>query len=462
MGIRRGEVIEIYADLSVLTNEKIDQLTGASSEPSYFPRLSSSADVIKNMPRDSLRVRLIGDDFSIICYPFFPSHFRLPVKVGEEVWVFLEDFERVSPTLFDPEKATSRSNIKDVVMSMRNLSTVPKESTSLGFWMCRPASERQVEDLNYTAFGRVKFASGFSMQNAADLQANASRASRTPTFPFYAETADTPERVASDDDLLRQRIEQFTASFDLEPVARYTRLPGETVIAGSNDARIVLGQTRSGRPAPAGADTGSIDLVVGTGKGTNAPNLVTNVLDRQEVDKDPLLTGKADVVTEGDPSFSDDLSRIIIAEDLGVDDQFPASVSATGGTDTSNQAGPTIAARSQHLRVLASNDGTVRIVVEGPTQSSISIDSAGHIQIDAGTSVNVRSPSVLITSQAGSGATATDVIIESADGFQSQLSAALSEIVTAFGLVGIALPTTSGLVTLLGAKRFSSLVARSD
>ena len=183
---------------------------------------------------------------------------------------------------------------------------------------------------------------------------------------------------------------------------------------------------------------------------------------QQEVDKDPLLTNNLDVEAEGDPDFAEDQSRVLIAESIAVDDLFQAAVPATGGTTTSNLSGPAIVARSQHVRVLASNDGSVRIVVEGPTQSSIVIDSSGNIQIDAGASVNVRSPSVLITSQAGAGATATDVIIESSVGFQSQLAGALSEIATAFGLIGIVLPTTTSRIGMLNAKQFSSLVTRSD
>jgi hypothetical protein len=461
MGIRRGEVIEVFTDLSAITSDKMDQLTGVTSEPEYLPRLSSPAEVIKNMPRDSLRVRLIGDDFSIICYPFFPSHFRLPAKVGEEVWVFLEDFTRLSPTLFDPEKATSRNNIKDVLMASRNISTVPSVSLSLGFWMCRPACERQVEDLNYTAFGRVKYASGFAMQSASDLQANATRTSRTPTFPFYSETSDSLERVEKDDDLLRQRIEQFEAGFDLEPVARYTRSPGDTLIAGSNDARIVLGQTRAGRPAAAGIDAGSIDIVAGTGKGASSPNFVTNSLGKQEVDKDPLLTGKSDVAAEGDPSFSEDASRILVAESMDVDGSFDVPVSATGGTDTSSKSGAAVVVRSQHVRFLASEDGSVRIVVEGPTQSSIVIDSTGNIQIDAGAGVVVRSPSFLLTSQSGTGSTATSVLID-ASGFQSQLSAALLEITAVLKAAGLPTVNTDSLVTSLAGRQFSSLITRSD
>jgi len=462
MGIRRAEVIEIYNDLSLLTSDKIDQLLGRSEEDSFFPRLSSRSEIVMNMPRDSIRARMSGDDFSIICYPFFPSHLRFPLKVGEFVWVFLESIESASSTSYDPEKLASRSSIRDVMMSSRNPSSSPSESIEIGYWMCRPTSERQIEDLNYTAFGRVKYASGFSMESAADIRENSTRTSRTPTFPYYSENSDTLEKVSKDDERLRQRMETFSGFFDMEPVARYTKAPGETVLAGSHDSRIVLGQVRSGRPTPGGADTGSVDIVAGTGRGGTSPNLVTNTLGSQEVDKDPLLTGITDVESEGDPSFSEDQSRILVAENMAVDEEFTAAISATGGTDTADKSGPAVVTRTQHVRVLAASDGSVRVVVEGPTQSSIVIDSAGNLQIDAGTAVSVRSPSVLFTSTAGSGVTATDVIIESSLGFQTSLANSLTEIIAVLTVLGLPTANSLALIRLLQGKQFSSLITRSD
>lgn len=462
MGIRRGEVIEVYNDLTLLTEDKLDLLVGRTQEGDFLPPLTTTAEIVKNMPRDSLRVRLSGDDFSIICYPFFPSHLRLPTKVGEFVWVFLESLESSSQTLHDPEKASLRSGIKDVLMSARNPSAIPKENNILGFWMCRPTGERKIEDLNYTVFGRSKYESGFSMESAADVQQNSARSSRTPTFPYFSETQDNDTRVEIDDGLLKQRMDAFLGSFDMEPVARFTKMPSDTVIAGSHDSRIVLGQARSGRPATSGVDSGAVDIVAGTGKSATAPNVVSNSLGYQEVDKDPLLTNKQDVTSEGDPDFAADASRILVAESIDVDGSFSLSVDATGSTDVAEKSGPSIAARSQHIRLISSSDGSARIIVEGPTKSSIVIDSQGNIQIDAGAAVNIRSPGVLMTSTAGSGATATNVIIESAAGFQSQLAMSLTEIAAAISALGMPLPTTPTLIASLNAKQFSSLITRSD
>jgi hypothetical protein len=382
MSIHRAEVIEVFNDLSVLTPDKIDSLLGRIAEPPYLPRMVSPEESIRNMPRDSIRARLHGDEFSFICYPFFPSHLRLPVKVGEEIWVLFEGYTSLSPTLHDPENTTSGVGIKDVVMSARNLSTTPSENQSVGYWMCRPTSERQIEDLNYTAFGRVKHSSGFSMQTAADMQRSSQRSSRSAGFPSFSETSRSAERVEKDDKNLESRIRDFLPRFNLEPVSRYTRQPGETVIAGSNDARIVLGQTRAGRPGATSADSGSVDIVAGTGKSSTAPNVVGNGLGT-EVDKDPGLTGKSDVVSEGDPNFSEDMSRILVTENIEVDSSFSLNVSQITSSDTSSKTGPSIAAKSQHIRIISTDEGSIRIIVEGPTQSSITVDASGNIDVKA-------------------------------------------------------------------------------
>jgi len=459
MGIKRAEVIEVFNDLSLLTADKLDQLLGRLPEPDHLPRVASPDDVVKNMPRDSLRVRVIGDEVSIICYPFFPSHLRLPTKVGEEVWVFLEDLQQYSPSLFDPEKATGKTGIKDVVMTSRNPSTTPSENITLGFWMCRPTNERQVEDLNYTAFGRTKFASGFTMEKASDIQQNAGRPSRTPSFPYYSETSGRLEAVSKSDELLKRRIEPFFSNFTLEPVARYTKLPGYTVIAGANDARIVLGQTRSGRPSRAGSESGSIDIVAGTGRESTAPNTVSNSYG-QEVEKDPLLTGKQDVVTEGDPDFRGDLSRILVAENIAVDQDFP-STAATVTADVGEKSGPAIVARTQHVRILGTNDGSVRIIVEGPKKSSIVIDASGNAHIDAESTVVVKSGKVILGTET-SDSPRLDHGIFGGDDVRLLLAILAAELNSSTGLiVAAALPAFTVKLNEISGQGFTTLFSKT-
>lgn len=413
MGIQRAEVIEVYNDLSALTVSKIDQLMGNAPEPAHLPPLDAREAVIKLMPRDSLRVRILGSANSIICYPFFPSHLRFPVKVGEEVWVFLESFDSSSPTQHDPERGTSAGNIKDIVMNARNQATTPKENSVVGFWMCRPTQSRHIEDVNFAAFGRTKNKSSFEMTSAAELSANTTRTGGR-TFPSYSENETSQDTVNKEDERLATRMRDFSpAKFSMEPVARYTKQPGETVIAGSNDARIVLGQTRSGRPTSPTAGSGAIDIVVGTGgSSSNAPITISNPMG-SEVDKDPGFTGKVDNPQEGDPDLRADLSRIHISESADVDQLFMPTVASISGADTSAKSGPSAVVRAQHVRISSGADGSVRIVVEGSTQSNIVIDSSGNIQI-SGSSIAIGSsgaPQVLVNGATGAVAIAASQIV---------------------------------------------------
>jgi hypothetical protein len=199
----------------------------------------------------------------------------------------------------------------------------------------------------------------------------------------------------------------------MEPVARYTKQPGETVIAGSNDARIVLGQTRSGRLTSPTAGSGAIDIVVGTGGvSSTAPVTISNPMG-SEVDKDPGYTGKVDNPQEGDPDLRSDLSRVHISENADVDQLFMPAVTSISGADTSPKSGPSAVVRAQHVLISAGEDGSVRIVVEGSTQSNIVIDSAGNIQI-SGANVSIGSagaPQILVNGASGAVAIAASQIV---------------------------------------------------
>jgi hypothetical protein len=67
------------------------------------------------------------------------------------------------------------------------------------------------------------------------------------------------------------------------------------------------------------------------------------------------------------------------------------------------KTGPSVAIRSQHVRILSTDEGSVRIVVEGPTQSSIVVDANGNVQISAGNIVMGQSttPQIVIDGQTG-------------------------------------------------------------
>jgi len=404
MSILRAEVIEVYNDLSEITEDKIDQLMGRASEPAYLPRLKDRGDlkfenaVLRTMPRDSIRAQIIGETDCVICYPFFPPHLRMPVKVGEEVWVLFEDFEGSNFPGFDPERSSHTAVSSELIRGVRSgVQDAPKVNRTLGFWMCRPTQQRHVDDVNYTAYGRARSSSSFTLRSAKDEQAHSARSSYTPEFVTLGSQGDAPDTVSKADANLTERVKQFSSSkFSMEPVARFTKLPGDMVVQGSNDSRIVLGSLRASSPGTPTPGAGAIDLVAGSGNGAaNTPLKIRNTI-AEETDKDPRYTGKTEPAREGDPDFQSDASRVLIAENAPIDSLLPDSPTSFNGTDVGAKSGPSIAARAQHIRMQAGEDGSIRIVVEGPNRSDIVIDAQGNLQITAETVVSVQAPKIFL------------------------------------------------------------------
>ena len=81
-----------------------------------------------SIPDNSIVVYLADKSYSakgglpVLCYPFFPSHFSLPIKPGEHIWLI-------------KEYAYGR----DVY-----------------YWMCRKTGARYTEDTNYTFLERIE------------------------------------------------------------------------------------------------------------------------------------------------------------------------------------------------------------------------------------------------------------------------------------------------------------------
>ncbi len=394
MGFRRAEVIEIYSNPAELSREKLDQLLGYAPETGGLPPLDPNPSVILTMPRDALRARPHGEQTSIVCYPFFPSHLRLPVKVGEEVWIFQEELDQTSVTGFDPERTANPALASDIIKTVRNPATVPKSNRALAYWVCRPTQERQAEDFNYTSYGRSSQAS--AIEEIGVKQRVSPISDYKPEFLPLDSTGDDPITVAKGRDAHRARITSSLDRFAMEPVPRFTKLPGDTVIAGSNDSRIVLGSLRNGEPTKAQPGTGTIDLVAGTGQSIGAPLSIRNELGQEETNKDPGYTAQTEPLREGDPDILSDAARVMISESAPIDDLLGTDVSSQRWADTSAKTGPSIAARAQHVRVVATESGTVRITVEGPKSSSIVIDADGNVQISAESTVSVQAEKIFL------------------------------------------------------------------
>jgi len=407
----RGLVIDTISDVS-LRDEVPSSLRQDQKE--RFPLA----------PRNSIVCRLIttGDNLStdadIVCYPFFSSHFALPVKSGEQVWIF---------------RTKALSDDKGEVT----------------YWLSRVSDMLPLEDVNFTPFTRSSLTTG-SMKSQRILG-----------FPNGNPAAAGGSLISGDDSALKNVIQGSVerSQFKLEPIPRLTKRPGDLVIQGSNNALISLGtdrgwdfKTRPDNPkksnstpnpesSPLETKSGAIDIVAGRGryfdtdekkikatrkkdsktvKNSTQPLIAKNALEKFETDKNPAqvekLENERDTTLnsdhnrkmnpgEGDPDFLVDASRIYIAENtkidvkLGLDQVIPKAFFK----DFKPQEGPSIAVKADHVRIVARKNkiekvknkepgdpnfkevnGSIRIVKEGnnkETLASIIIEPDGTIQI---------------------------------------------------------------------------------
>ena len=372
-------------------------------------------------PRNSLICRIITTEnrlsvtSDIICFPFFSSHFILPAKAGEQVWIF----------------------------SQKMVPDLDKDRT---YWVSRVSDALPIEDVNFSPFTRQ-----YNLNQSGSLPVDR-------LLPFPNKTGDQP-LVTGDHDALQNLVKTSVESknFVMEPVPRLTKRPGDTVIQGSNNSTIVLGTDRgwdsSTRPAnpeisnatPAkslGGSAGSIDVVTGRGRYFNPeedevkrdrkkattgvanstqPFVAANTFGKFETDKDPGSTqdvnadkseegsgppkpGNAKTnPAEGDPDFLVDASRVYVSSKSEIDKRLGLDKIIPAGFEKKfePQTGPTVAVKSDHIRIVArkiplkSTDGTlpekfesaagsIRIVKEGNNDedlATIIIESDGTIQI---------------------------------------------------------------------------------
>jgi hypothetical protein len=367
----RGVVVEVINDLSVYNDEKIAELKKNVSNPND----------LDDMPRNSCLVRVITDSAAIgnntskLCYPFYPPYLAMPIKPGEYVWLFNES---------------------------------PDDISDLLYWMHRVPESGTVDDVNYTHGDRrytsQKAQSTFEKSKKEDED-------KRPGFPNGPEGPDARTLDPSDDfDAIVGRSESYKQTAK-EVVPRYTKRPGDFIVQGSNNALIVLGDSReSYSPRPdlkrstatkeeSLKDNGTIDIVVGRGRFTSKDELPTrseaNVIENEseerqtweEVDKDPESSRGAsenntENPTEGDPDFRHDASRVFTSMDTDIDVHLEIGkgsqnyVTLITGELVDKKAAAAFM-KSDEVRIIARKNkdkninGSVRIIKEGDPNNDL-------------------------------------------------------------------------------------------
>lgn len=321
--LQKAVVIDIVYDFSILSQDYKEKLT----------ELVSNYELIEVMPINSIVAQIVSNDGGTsstpytILFPFFSSHFMLPLKVGEIVHVIYQDFST--------------------------------NGNKLGFWLSRIHGQRQVEDTNYSHLDRqydpLNNLLYWSTTNLSQITT-----SPDPSFPNGGGTPDTQtiKPFAPNEDAYVNIITDSSASKieTHESVPRWNKRPQEFVLQGSNNALICLGEDRSGpaklpdsneqqqqedEAADSKGFAGTIDMVVGRGRfppdPKTAPELtaartIKNSRTETETDKAPFRNKEGtpqvraqDNPKEGDPDFVNDAARLYVTMQSVADNKFGIS-----------------------------------------------------------------------------------------------------------------------------------------
>jgi hypothetical protein len=423
----RAIVIDILIDPSTLTDEAIQAVAVG---------LSSDVSTVRRAPRNSAIVRPITGAGSsttnnIICHPFFPPHFGMPVKAGEQVWMFFENEE---------------------------------SSTSYGYWICRVTEADFFDDINYTHPDRrydtyvdkvninsLSSASGDVEESESEFDGSKDPG-KNPGPPAFTNgpndtsltdpTIQSPGVDNTSDVNLYDSIYYGSVamnSFVMEPVPRFSKRPGDLVLQGSNNAIICLGQDRGwnfeNRPDEATNSNctsaqrddgfpptfaGTVDIVAGRGRfyansepdpdsleiQDTQPRVILNAREKLETDKNPAIytndsargqinNNRSDRPQEGDPDFLTDASRIYVSMKTSGDLNFNITNDIINppfeGDVEDIVDSPFIVLKSDEIRIVARKEeerdeinGSIRIIKEGTVgedQASIYLLPDGVIQI---------------------------------------------------------------------------------
>lgn len=422
--LQKAVVVDVIIDPNLLTDERLQALRDSVNNPRFV-------DV---MPVNSIVARMVSDSqgrtarTATILFPFFSSHFMLPVQPGEIVSVIYDDYLG--------------------------------SGNAIGYWMTRTSAERTIEDANYTHLDR-RFDPTMNPANYSTTERR-DRATDQP-LPAFPNGGNTPQTftlsvTSSSDEPYERIVSSATAflnggqglvSFESdgktplvtpEPVPRWRKRPQELVLQGSNNTLICLGEDRKGSPLgallketpDAKGQAGTIDIVVGRGRfppsdasatrdsqlsDTNtaptAPVVIENSRGYLETDKAPYrkIAGEArlkDNPIEGDPDFDLDAARLYISMQSNADVNFGLTeIEYTEDTtpivqpnedDVGTINKSYIVGKADHIRIIARSDlsadssrgidGTIAIIREGTAEDAedslglIYIDKTG-IQIDA-------------------------------------------------------------------------------
>lgn len=357
----------------------------------------SNLDYLAALPRNSIvaaPVGEIGSQSPMFLIPFFPPNIAMPVKPGEQIWVFFEDETTI---------------------------------TKMGYWISRVNDFFHVDDVNHTHPPRL-FDPSMLQQTAADENTQPSYEFRNGVVTTNADgeryTLSETAFLPGGDDAFERVLTKTRSSkiIDYESVPRIRKRPADFNLEGSNNQLISLGTDRGSNvveytdqgdnvsvdipESDLRGKSGMIDMVVGRGTTPETSGeIVTNSLEREELGKAISQVSQG----EGNPDFKNDRSRVIITQKSGklIDGRMNSAVDAyveltksNNSTIDENEEGVDFsgaAVKSDKIRLIARSDivlistnyevdaeGIIRDIEDIDQLSSITIRPNGDIIIKPG------------------------------------------------------------------------------
>jgi len=273
----RGLVVDVVNTVSGLTDRRrsLSDYKSLVFTPAYA-----------EIPRNSAVVKPISmgeskqSDREIVCYPFFSSHFCLPLKPGEEVWFVYENADN--------------------------------KGGGVGYWMSRVSAPNHVEDTNFTFFKRT--------YGQPAVKEPKSLSAKFSNEEDESDDQSTIESPTTDPEEMVKVLEYAKETHRFEAVPRYNKRAGDLILQGSNNTLIMLGEARghfaansdsikfSANDDDVDPNMGAIDIVVGRGGRpvTAATEIKDSFLNTPENDK------RTNRPTEGDADFKEDAARLYL------------------------------------------------------------------------------------------------------------------------------------------------------
>lgn len=372
----KAVVVDVFYDPSSMTTEEKTALRDRVGNP----------ELVEYIPVNAILGRIVNDNHDrsdqtpYIFFPFFSSHFMLPVSPGEQVSIVYDDYQN--------------------------------QSATLGRWVTRIHENYAVEDANYT-HGDRKYDPALAIENVrtSQQQQNSGNNSKA-TFPNGGGTPQTYTLFQEGGTNSYEQIvnnAKAKALITSEVVPRWNKRPQELVIQGSNNTLISLGEDRTGpvlrisgsNQVDRTGQAGTIDFVAGRGrfplsatdssateKSATSPIVTENTRNKLETDKTPNKRQKRKNPKEGDPDFKRDAARLYMSQQTLGDKNFKTkqSTNASEGIDyPSNTLKPAqpnessnaaygksyVIGKADHIRFIARKEtdpvinGTLLLIKEG-------------------------------------------------------------------------------------------------